>query len=95
MARYIDADSLIKTVNGFTKFYHLDRLHVGTFIDAVVDMPDADVKPVVRGEWIEDIHEPFASTYNCSNCGKEPLLEYVFVLSRYCPYCGAEMKEKA
>ena len=48
MARYIDADSLIKTVNGFTKFYHLDRLSVGTFIDAVVDMPTAEVVEVVR-----------------------------------------------
>ena len=87
MARYIDADSLIKAVNGFTKFYHLDRLHVGTFIDAVVDMPDADVKPVVRGEWR---YEPNEDWYRCSVCGDTRYDE-----ENYCPNCGAEMKEKA
>ena len=90
MARYIDADALIKTVNGFTKFYHLDRLHVGTFIDAVVDMPTAEVREVVRGEWIVCDAKPPTWWYECSVCGSAGNINY-----HYCPNCWAEMKEKA
>ena len=49
MARYIDADSLIKTVNEFIEFYNLGMLNVDSFVEAVVDMlPTADVVEAVR-----------------------------------------------
>lgn len=91
MSRYIDADRLLEVLNGFTKFHHIETLTVGTFVDMIADIPTAEVREVVRGEWVEDIQEPFASTYHCSNCGQSPLCEEDWVLSNYCPNCGARM----
>ena len=51
-------------------------------------------EPGIRGEWVEDAHDLFASTYHCSECGKAPLSIYDVVLSPYCPHCGAKMGER-
>ena len=48
MARYIDAERLIGVLNGYAQFYHVEMMSFGVFIDAVVDMPTADVVEVVR-----------------------------------------------
>lgn len=50
----------------------------------------ADVKPVVRGEWIYD--SPHGVPH-CSNCG-EVSVESVFGRSEpnFCPNCGADMR---
>lgn len=51
----------------------------------------------VRGEWAEEVSDGVLYTH-CSECGSAPLLNIwnkQEELSRYCPNCGAEMKEKA
>lgn len=57
------------------------------------DEPAADVKPVVRGEWITD-----GDVHKCSACGlttcddeygDDPTEEYHF-----CPNCGADMRKE-
>ena len=91
MARYIDADALINAVNGFTKFYHIDLLQVSTFIDAVMDMPTADVREVKHGKWkinADDLF-PVESTMECSVCHHEQPLN---IDDNYCPNCGADMR---
>ena len=51
-------------------------------------LPAADVRPVVRGQWIicSDGYYPY-----CSNCKQEPKGR---VMSHFCPNCGADMRGK-
>jgi hypothetical protein len=54
-------------------------------LDAIKSIPAADVRPVVRGHWIDG---------TCSNCG----FFTDVVMSRffsYCPNCGADMREES
>ena len=58
----------------------------------MIYVPSAD-RP--QGEWIfKDDYEPFAGQYFCSNCDTraevDPYGEWI--LSNYCPNCGARME---
>lgn len=68
-------------------------------------VPAADVAPVVRGIWMP-VYESEMSGWNpafsgrdpiggyiCSNCKHEAIFDCndKFVLSGYCPWCGARM----
>lgn len=71
---------------------------VGDMLDETEVYPAADVKPVARGEWVNDND----GLPVCSACG-EIALQRIFVkvphliqdvrmvLSNYCPNCGARM----
>ena len=55
----------------------------------------ADVRPVVRGEWIEDC----GYHYRCSICGDRWVVSNGNPLDvangwNYCPNCGADMREE-
>ena len=65
---------------------HNDRLVEE--VDAVFDeIPAADVRPVVRGKWID--HQGGRWIYaKCSECGTVH-----DVKSNFCPNCGAMMEE--
>ena len=52
----------------------------------VIDLPAADVKPVVRGKWLD--MESDHSFQKCSECG-----ELSCCRSNFCPDCGADMRE--
>lgn len=71
----------------------------------LADMPAADVAPVVHGVWIP-VHESEISGWNPEVAGIDPIDGYIcsackneaiydcndkFVLSDYCPNCGARM----
>ncbi len=66
-------------------------------IDAVATIPAADVRPVVRGKWIDRDDDYYGwNMWACSACGEE------FVLTEgtpdmndyhFCPNCGARMEE--
>ena len=70
---------------------------------AIVFLPAADVRPVVRGEWEPDydsteydfdgstpLPEPriFQDGWQCSLCG-----QYTPSKTNFCPNCGAKMEE--
>ncbi len=60
---------------------------------AVLQLPAADVKPVVHGKWIKFDED----TWECSNCGQ--LWTLVDGTPKennmnYCPACGADMRER-
>ena len=91
----------------------IDQFHVRTV--QLVELTDeciekivskiADVKPVVRGEWVfnsydedaYDVHgnKSWANRYYCSNCN----FEHAFIENHtgqynFCPNCGADMRGK-
>ena len=49
------------------------------------DLPAADVRENVRGEWIDD-----GQVQICSNCGEEH--EWIEYRASYCDNCGADMR---
>lgn len=75
------------------------------FIDDIDNQPTADVALVKRGFWkpiseseMTGFNPKFAGRdpiagYKCSNCGNEAIFSCndEFVLSDYCPNCGAKM----
>lgn len=68
-------------------------------IEIIQKAPAADVQPVVRGKWVPDKEDVYwgASTvrYHCSHCGRLPHFDkesYKFLLSEFCPKCGAKME---
>ena len=69
---------------------------IGHLDDCYCEMPSLDVRENVKGEWVEQQDEPFASSYYCSNCKEQATVdlygEYVF--SNYCPNCGADMSQE-
>lgn len=67
---------------------------------AVLRIPAADVRPVVRGKWelIERRIISKVQIWKCSNCGNMlEVRETTFNCGRgdcnFCPNCGAEMRE--
>lgn len=97
MAEYIDRDAAIETV----KFYDGDPDGIPWAIRSLKIIPAADVRPVVRGKWIED--DETGEIY-CSECGRttndrhDEIQEFdgkkVIALChpRYCGFCGANMR---
>lgn len=64
-------------------------------------LPAADVKPVVRGHWVMDSD----GLPVCSECGaialqrlhmhfRTMITEVKLVTSKFCPECGADLREK-
>ena len=68
-------------------------------LNDVEDFPAADVRPVVRGKWVNDHngkYSPAGDNYFCSAC-KDPSLRAFGKPARtnFCPNCGADMREKS
>lgn len=59
-------------------------------------IPAADVKPVVRGEWIKLNMHRGMEQFKCSVCMQECYVPTCMEEPMYsfCPNCGAEMREK-
>ncbi len=54
-------------------------------------VPAADVRPVVRGRWVEFETDTPPRRNECSECGyiTNPWLAHVY---NFCPNCGADMR---
>ena len=80
-------------------FYeHLDDVHIAGAMNAIDEMPAADVAPVRHGYWIEQENWALDDYYyTCSIC-REDFYMIVGTPSdnnyKYCPHCGARMDEK-
>lgn len=79
MAEYIDKQAAIEAVNSVPAADWVSKRYAG----ALKRIPPANVRPVVRGEWIGD-----GDCIICSNCKTA----YTFMGSNYCPNCGADMR---
>ena len=99
MARYIDADvalDMLKAMlystamnNLYSDIQYAEALEdvcsnrIETWIN---DVPTADVREVVRGEWILNDKIGTFKINTCSICGFNSEAEW-----NYCPNCGAEI----
>lgn len=82
------AEKYIKASDCEKYFYeHLDDLHIEGAMNAIDEMPNADVIPVKHGRWI---NENFYT--HCSACGNMAIYDKYGqeVESDYCPHCGAK-----
>lgn len=107
MAEYIEREAAIDAIMKVyvrTAGYKA-RERVFEAKEAVHRLPVADVAPVVHGVWIP-VHESEISGWNPEVAGIDPIGGYIcsackneaiydcndkFVLSDYCPWCGARM----
>ena len=104
MAEYIERNAVIKTINKYRIGLRVQGLVI---LDGAVaevrkridSLPNADVRPVVRGEWIKIDKYDNESNVQCSACLEE--FDYVdgvcylchgYELPLFCPNCGADMR---
>ena len=96
MAKYIDADKLIKAMKKTAEITGRFGDAVNAFEACVKLMPAADAVEVKHGKWIEQ-GDGLYTYYDCSVCGES----FCFIegsptdnLYKYCPNCGAKMDGK-
>jgi hypothetical protein len=61
-----------------------DLLKCDDICPEFAQIPVADVRPVVRGKWINN-----GWYFRCPECGHDVL----FSIRNFCPNCGADMRE--
>ena len=98
MAEYIERERAMQIA--FTSPFFSNAL-----MEEIKVIPAADVAPVIHGGWIP-LLESEISGWNPEFAGKDPVGGYMcsvckeeaiydcndeFVLSKFCPYCGAKM----
>ena len=81
MARYIDADKLLKNLPN-------DLPYKGSVKRVLIQAPTADVVEVKHGEWIwtENGEADYEQFWVCSVCKEKSYIE-----TKFCPECGAKM----
>lgn len=87
MAEYINRKALLKKAwDADTRIGYVQVVDVGD----ILDMPVADVAPVVHGRWIHDGQRINGGIdwCHCSECGKS---DNFCTRTNYCPNCGAKM----
>lgn len=90
--RPIDAIELQKLINK-----RMPALYLGISL-MIEEIPTLDVKPVIKGKWITKIKsdlrgDMWPTNPKCSECGGEPYYLNTIYNYKFCPYCGADMKE--
>lgn len=99
MARYIDADALLKKKDIITINDGNRAIVVGiVYEDDIEEAPTVDA--VKHGEWIEkevsDVKIEQWQSCKCSACGRYETKPYIYYFSEshYCSFCGAKMDGK-
>lgn len=100
MVEYISREAISKALE---KMEIVGPLYYGIpvveALDAIENMPAADVRPVVRGKWIDCDDKYYGwNMWACSACGEEFILEEGTPdMNEYnfCPNCGADMRGEA
>ena len=92
MGEYIDKKAVTKFIDDCLfreeKLQSIEKetlLAVKRWIDAI---PSADVRPVVRGRWID--YDDDYGAYICSKCEENAPEDIQW---NFCPNCGADMRE--
>ena len=95
MAEYIKREDAIKAIKEQEDSVSYD-INMGLIMamNAIADMPAADVVEVKRGCWEPDASQPYGEDWTCSVCGNNPCWHRTEkeVLPLFCPWCGAKME---
>lgn len=98
MAEYIEREQALDVIN--LAYFIADERGLLLYADSVqaclLDIPTADVKPVVHGHWtweegvfVYGIDRDALGSYRCTACGNcSPHI------TNYCPICGARMDDE-
>lgn len=100
MDEYISRNAAINDLLGAPKKFDEDGY--GWFLTTSVyatieDVPAADVRPVVRGEWVKNEGR---AGWHCSSCKVDNIFAYSWnsntgkneFQDNFCPNCGADMR---
>ena len=84
MSDYISREKVLEFVEPDARPFLAERIR---------NIPAADVRPVVRGKWVEFETDTPPRRNVCSECGytTNPWLAHVY---NFCPNCGASMEEE-
>lgn len=94
MADYISREAAINTQERRCLGCPVDRrlcykCAATTTKQQLLEIPAADVRPVVRGRWEFRSTDTLASkAWTCSVCGRRKVFK-----TNFCPNCGADMRE--
>ena len=86
MADYIDREKVIELIDYHQEEYFEAETYFGLLKEDFMQLPSADVAPVVHGRWILD--DPQYLLSHCSECHGFNSIGYKW---EYCPNCGAKM----
>lgn len=94
--RLIDAD-VMRTdwlENGQNEYVY----DTNAVLNSIDEQPTIEAEPVRHGKWATDKEDiewgNSLKRKHCTNCGKRPHFdkeEREFILTNYCPHCGAKM----
>ena len=87
MAEYIEKAALMGLIESEARRWGDDYDWWQCLAD-IEDFPSADVRPVVRGQWIPFTSEAAGDIWYCSACDVGFSHHMAF-----CPHCGADMRE--
>lgn len=88
MAAYIDKQKFIDELDDKYSLGDIGRMERDIIVDALLYAKPADVRPVVRGRWID--YDDDYGAYCCSVCEQNAPEDTEWP---YCPHCGADMRE--
>ena len=93
MAEYIDREELLELYcTGNTVLDDVGVVPLQVIRQNIIDMPAADVVPVVHGRWIEKSDPARKIYFECSHCGAQEN-KHTAIKGYYCWRCGAKMDE--
>ena len=106
---YIEREAAIDALTERNLVVHMDSVNDGLVASChrsaqrvIANIPAADVRPVVRGKWIQTT-QPMGwrdeDCAECSVCGEDFVLDEWAMdeftnLMNFCPNCGADMREE-
>lgn len=88
MAEYIERDKLLYEFREIMPDIGVNEL-ADELYNVALNLPAADVAPVVHGHWIKYAKYSFGTMYDCSICSNR-ILDNGHSWN-YCPNCGANM----
>ena len=82
---YIEKEAALEVIQGISPL-SADAISRTVAYCEIKDLPPADVKPVVRGEWKRIDEYVYGEKWQCTCCEETNQWR-----ARFCPNCGAEM----